>query len=64
MVIDNKYNIGDIVYIVTDVDQLPCMVTSLEVTSKDVLYHVSRNGLNTVMYDMELSKEKEHSLHL
>lgn len=65
MVIDNKFNIGDIVYVVTDPDQMGRIITSFEVTPGNVLiYRCYCGTVNSNHYDFELSKEKETALHL
>lgn len=57
MVIENKFNIGDIVYLKTDKDQSPRMVFALVVRQGGILYEVAA-GVNTSShYDFELSAE-------
>jgi len=57
MVIDNKYNIGDIVYIRTDVEQKPRIVIEIVITGGDVLYRVSCCNEVTLCYLVEISSE-------
>jgi hypothetical protein len=54
MVINNKFNIGDTVYIKTDVDQSPGIITCIQVNPGDILYSVSRNSSTSHFYDFEL----------
>lgn len=58
MVIDNRYEIGDMVYLVTDPDQLLRIVTSLRVTKCDIIYTLSCGPSNCDAYDYEMSAEK------
>lgn len=59
MVIDNKFEIGQIVYVITDTDQLPRIVTSFEVTPGSILvYRVYCGTVNSSHYDFELSHER------
>lgn len=56
MVIDNKYNFGDIVYLKTDKDQLPRMVVRLSVKQTEIQYCIA-NGINETWHlDIELSE--------
>lgn len=58
MVIDNKFNIGDIVYVTTDQEQLPRIVTSIKLTMAEVIYVVFQSTVSSEHYDFELSREK------
>jgi hypothetical protein len=58
MLIDNKFNIGQIVYVVTDVRQDPWIVVAFNVTPSSVLqYFVSKGGESLSCYEFELSEE-------
>ena len=59
MVINNKFNIGDTVYIKTDVEQSPGIITCIQVNPGDLLYTVSRNSSNGNFYDFELSYDRD-----
>ena len=59
MVINNKFNIGDTVYIKTDVEQSPGIITCIQVNPGDILYAVSRDSRNANFYDFELSYDKD-----
>ena len=43
MTINNKFNIGDQVYVVTDRNQNVGMVTSIMINPKDLVYFVTRD---------------------
>jgi hypothetical protein len=58
MVIDNKYNFGDIVYLKTDKDQREGIVTCLKVTPHGVLYRLNFGTVEYDAYDVEISTEK------
>jgi hypothetical protein len=58
IVIDNKYDIGDIVYAVTDIEQHPRIVTGIMKRMTTVLYETSQ-GVNSAWFnDYELSPNK------
>ena len=59
MVIDNNYEIGDEVYLKTDIDQLKRIVTELRITPNGIKYLLSISTDETIHYDMEFSKEKD-----
>lgn len=58
IVIDNKYNIGDIVYCVTDTDQYARIVTGICQKMNHVLYEVALGTGSCWFNDYELSPNK------
>lgn len=62
MVIESKYEIGDMVYLITDPDGYPRMVTSIIVNKYDILYRLNLGTSSSEHYDYEISTEK--TLHL
>lgn len=60
IVIENKYEIGEIVYLKTDSDQLPRVVIAFKVYSQgEMMYEVVSGTLQSLHYNFELSKEKD-----
>ena len=59
MLIDNKYDIGDIVYLKTDEDQSMRIITSITVCINSLIYSLSLASQETQHYDFEISKEKQ-----
>lgn len=59
MVIDNKFDIGDIVYLKTDKDQSPRMITGFLVGPMALSYRVACGTVDAWQYGIELSKEKD-----
>ena len=59
MVIDNVYEIGDIVYLKTDVEQRKRIVYRFLIYEKDVLYGVVCGVGESDHYGFELAKEKD-----
>lgn len=59
MVIDNKFRIGEIVYLKTDNDQLPRIVTRILVSVGEIMYEVSGGTSHTDCWEFELSTEKD-----
>ena len=57
MVIENKYNIGDIVYLVTDEEQLERMVFAIIVFKSELLYKLCCGTHTSDHYDFEMSKK-------
>lgn len=58
MVIDNKYEIGDFVYLITDVEQLQRVVYGFEVTAGCILYMLCAGTTISKHFDFEISEEK------
>lgn len=61
MVIDNKFEIGQIVFLKTDVDQYPRMVTRLNVAPNVITYCLSFGTSESWHYDNEISDIKEYA---
>ena len=59
MVLENKYNIGDFVYLTTDTEQKKWVVTRLSVGSSEIVYELSLGGEISGHYDFEISTEKD-----
>lgn len=59
MIIDNKFNIGDIVYLVTDPEQTPRMITAIWVyASGNLRYELSYSEHSTSHYECEITPER------
>ena len=58
IVIDNKFEIGDTVYLVTDREQQPRMVFSFVVYRNEVIYRLATGTTTSDHYDFELSGTK------
>jgi len=54
--IDNKFDFGQIVYIITDKEQLPRMITAITLTKKDIIYECFAGTIQSKHYDYELSE--------
>jgi len=60
MVIENKYEFGEMVYLVTDDEQKKRIVTAIKVyPSGQLLYELSCGTDNSDHYEFEISKEED-----
>lgn len=58
MIIDNKYDFGDEVYLKTDADQLLRIVTAIHAhPSGQIIYQLSCGTMSSEHYDFEISRE-------
>ncbi len=57
--IDFKYYFGDIVYLKTDKDQCPRIVTLITLTPTGILYQLSQDSKTSDHYDFEISITKD-----
>lgn len=57
-VVDNIYEIGELVYLKTDPEQLQRMVICLIVNKYDMLYELQSGTTSSRHYDFEIDKEK------
>jgi hypothetical protein len=59
MYIDNKYKLGDTVYLKTDEDQKPRIVVQITLAGNGSLFYMVACGeVQTTAYEMEMSTEK------
>jgi hypothetical protein len=59
MLIDNKFNIGDEVYLKTDADQNCRLVTGLNIRSSIISYDLNCGVTESTHYDFEITVEKD-----
>lgn len=58
MKIENKFNIEQKVYLITDPDQLVRIVTALKILPRGVVYELSCGSTSSEHYDFEITEEK------
>lgn len=58
MVIDNEFQLGQTVYLKTDMEQLPRMVTLIQVNPLGHLYYLSCGPISSWHYEIEISAER------
>lgn len=59
MEIDNKFNIEETVYLITDPEQMLHIVTGIIIRPYGLMYEVSYSGGSMDYYGFELSKERD-----
>jgi hypothetical protein len=56
MIIDTQFEIGQVVFVTTDVDQFPRVVTGYNIRPNGLIsYIVTLNSVENCFYDFELS---------
>ena len=58
MILDNEFDIAETVYLKTDGDQLPRIVTSIGIRPSGILYELSCGCSSSSHYDFEISRER------
>lgn len=59
MIVDNKFKIGDIVYVITDIEQETRMITAIILrTSGYIEYELSLSSTASIFNEIEISKNK------
>lgn len=59
MIIENKFNIGQRIYLDTDPEQYERIITGILITQGDIIYRVVCGDVETYHFEFELSKEKK-----
>jgi hypothetical protein len=62
MILDLDFNIGDVVYLKTDEDQLKRIITGIYLTQNEVIYYVSKGTDESKHYSFELSLVKDYQI--
>jgi hypothetical protein len=57
-IIESKYEIGQIIYLKTDIDQKQRIVTGIIVRSQSILYELSCGTETSGHYDFEITTEQ------
>lgn len=58
MIIDNKFDIGDLVYCITDKEQQPRLITVIQITQSGLKYFADHGPDGNYYYDFQLSLDK------
>lgn len=59
MIVDNKFKIGERVYLATDPEQLVRIVSGIMVRQGTLIYELSCGERATNAYDFEISSERD-----
>ena len=62
MVIDNKFNFEEVVYLITDVDQNLRIITGIQITKDSIIYRLACGITESWHYDFEIVKDKNFNL--
>lgn len=57
-----KFKLGETVYLITDNDQLPRLVTGYVVRPNLISYYLSCGTVETSHYDFEISHDKNYNI--
>ena len=58
LTIKNKFDIGDIVYLVSDGEQYKRQITGIQVNANGLYYVLACNGDESLHFEIEISKTK------
>lgn len=64
MTINNKFNLGDYVYITTDVEQKKHIITEIKIQPGCLIYQLSYKYESNFFHEIEISKEEDLLLKL
>lgn len=60
MVINNKFNLEQCVFLITDVEQLTRIVTAIQISSGSILYRLACGTSDSWHFEYEISEEKNY----
>lgn len=58
MVVDNKFEIGQIVYLKTDAEQQDRMVVVIEIYKFGLMYRLNCGSVDSIHFEFEITNEK------
>lgn len=58
MNIDNKYNLEEVVFLITDTDQFARIVTAIQIYKNGILYRLACGTSESWHYDYEIATDK------
>lgn len=58
MMLESKYDIGQIVFLITDIDQRERLVVEIMIRQTGVMYNLAHGSHNSWHYEMEMCIEK------
>ena len=59
MKIETKYNLGDVVFLITNPDQKERMITAIKMNPGNIVYSLSLGMDESNHYEMEISSTKD-----
>lgn len=62
MRIDNKFEIEDIVFLITDTEQKMRFVTAIQISKNSLLYHLIEGTNESWHYDFEIATDKNYKI--
>lgn len=58
MIIDNKFNLEEVVFLITDTDQYARIITGLQVSKNGLLYRLACGTSESWHYEYEIATDK------
>ena len=62
MRIDNKFEIEDVVFLITDDDQHQRIVTGIQISKNGLLYRLAKGTTDSWHYDYEIATDKNYNI--
>lgn len=62
MIIDNKFNIEEVVFLITDEDQKQRIVTGIQISTTGIIYRLAQGVNESWHYDYEIATNKNFTI--
>jgi hypothetical protein len=62
MLIENKYKIEDVVFLITDIEQAQRIVTAIQVSKNSLTYRLACGVSESWHYDYEIATDKNFNI--
>lgn len=62
MTIDNKFEIEDLVFLITDTEQKIRIVTGIQINKNGILYRLAEGKEDSWHYDFEIATDKNYKI--
>jgi hypothetical protein len=60
MQINNKFELEEVVFLITDTDQLSRIITGFQVTKNSIVYRLACGTTESWHYDYEIARDKKY----
>jgi hypothetical protein len=62
MRIDNKFEIEDVVFLITDIEQRQRLVTGIQISKNSIIYRLAEGTNESWHYDYEIAIDKNYNI--
>lgn len=62
MLIENTFEIEEVVFLITDTEQVQRLVTGIQISKSGIIYRLAQGTTDSWHYDYEIARNKNYSV--